>query len=260
MVVRLPPSAPNGTSEVWNIDFRETAPALANSTMFEKHPMKAKYSGLAVAVPGEVRGLAEVHMRWGKLPWRRLVQPSADLAAGWAVGKELGLRINVGLCHQRSYFRPNLACKLPKYSDLILQHPVWRRMFAPDGVMLTEGDAIRNANLSRTLGLIANRGADAFYQGEIADAIISKIRAEGGIMTHEDLINYKVNVSRALEGTYRGLKVYTSHAPTSGPVLLHMLNLLEKYDLPTEGRTEVNVHRLVEAMKCKPTGNSFCLS
>ncbi|KAF8502165.1 gamma-glutamyltranspeptidase [Russula emetica] len=232
MVVRLPPSAPNGTSEVWNIDFRETAPALANATMYEKHPMKARFSGLAVAVPGEVRGLAEAHMRWGKLPWLRLVQPSADLAAGWAVSKELGRRIN-----------------LLKYRHLILQHPIWRHMFAPDGVLLREGDAIQNANLSRTLGLIAEGGADVFYQGEIADAIISKIRAEGGIMTHEDLINYKVNVSRALEGTYRGLKVYTSHAPTSGPVLLHMLNLLENYDLPAEGRTEVNVHRLVEAMK-----------
>jgi gamma-glutamyltranspeptidase/glutathione hydrolase/leukotriene-C4 hydrolase len=259
MVVRLPPSAPNGTSEVWNIDFRETAPALANATMYEKHPMKARFSGLAVAVPGEVRGLAEAHMRWGKLPWRRLVQPSADLAAGWAVGKELGRRINVSLCYQRNYVQPNLACKLPKYRHLILQHPVWRHMFAPDGVFLREGDAIRNANLSRTLGLIAELGADVFYQGEIAEAIISKIRDEGGIMTHEDLINYKVNVSRALEGTYRGLKVYTSHAPTSGPVLLHMFNLLENYDLHAEGRTEVNVHRLVEAMKCKPTGNSFCL-
>jgi len=108
---------------------------------------------------------------------------------------------------------------------------------------------MRNVNLSRTLGLIAEQGADAFYQGEVADAIISKIRTEGGIMTHEDLVKYKVNVSRALEGTYRDLKVYTSHAPTSGPVLLHMLNLLEKYDLPAEGRAEVNVHRLVEAMK-----------
>jgi len=218
--------------------------------------MKARFSGLAVAVPGEVRGLAEAHMRWGNLPWRRLVQPSADLAAGWVVGKELGRRINVSLCHQWNHIQPNLARKHPEYRHLILKHPVWRHMFAPDGVLLKEGDAIRNANLSKTLGLIAQRGADAFYHGEIADAIISKICAEGGIMTHEDLINYKVNVSRALEGTYRGLKVYTSHAPTSGPVLLHMLNLLENYDLPAEGRTEVNVHRLVEAMKCEPT--LFC--
>ncbi|KAH9992573.1 nucleophile aminohydrolase [Russula vinacea] len=240
MVVRLPPSAPDGTSEVWTIDFRETAPAFANATMYKKHPINARFGGLSVGVPGEVRGLAEAHMRWGKLPWRRLVQPSADIASGWAVGKELGLRIH------RS-----------EYRSLFLKHPDWRHVFAPDGVLLKEGDIIRNLNLSRTLGLIAERGADAFYQGEVADAIISKIHAEGGIMTHGDLLNYQVNVSRALEGTYRGLKVYTSHAPTSGPVLLHMLNLLENYDLPTEGRTEVNVHRLVEAMKTRISDPSF---
>ena len=140
-----------------------------------------------------------------------------------------------------------------------MHDPDWSPIFAPDGVILSEGDIIRNVNLSRTLGLIAKQGADAFYQGEVADAIISKIRAEGGIMTHEDLVNYKVNVSRAIEGTYRDLKVYTSRAPTSGPVLLHMLNLMEKYDLPTEGRTVVNVHRLVEAMKCE-SNHLFILS
>lgn len=100
MTVRLPPSTAGGKSEVWTVDFRETAPALANATMYNEHPTKAMFGGLAVAVPGEVRGLAEAHMRWGKLPWRRLVQPSADLAAGWTVGKELGQRIHVSLCHQ----------------------------------------------------------------------------------------------------------------------------------------------------------------
>jgi len=95
MTVRLPPSTPGGKSEVWVIDYRETAPALANATMYEKGPIKSKFGGLAVGVPGEVVGLAEAHMRWGKLPWRRLVQPSADLASGWAVGKELGRRIHV---------------------------------------------------------------------------------------------------------------------------------------------------------------------
>src|SRR5712671_4853420 len=123
---------------------------------------------------------------------------------------------------------PTQSCrKWPVFRSLFLDHPDWSRVFAPDGVLLSEGDIMRNVNLSRTLGLIAEQGADAFYQGEVADAIISKIRTEGGIMTHEDLVKYKVNVSRALEGTYRDLKVYTSHAPTSGPVLLHMLNLLE---------------------------------
>ena len=70
-------------------------------------------------------------------------------------------------------------------------------------------------------------------------------------MSHSDLESYKVKVERALEGSYRGRRVYTTHAPTSGPVLLHMLNLIEHYDefIPM-GRTGLNVHREVEAMRC----------
>jgi gamma-glutamyltranspeptidase len=70
-------------------------------------------------------------------------------------------------------------------------------------------------------------------------------------MTHADLMNYKVKVQPALQGTYCNRTVYTSHAPSSGPVLLHMLNLVERYDFIKAGRTLLNAHRLVEAMKCK---------
>lgn len=78
-----------------------------------------------------------------------------------------------------------------------------------------------------------------------------KVHQAGGILTHADLKHYDVRVERSLEGTYRGRRVYTSNAPTSGPVLLHMLNLMEHYDLIEEGRTELNLHRMVEAIKCK---------
>ena len=97
MTIRVPPSTKNGSSEVWNIDFRETAPALANTTMYVGNPAKAMFGGLSVAVPGEVKGLEEAHKRWGKLEWSRLVQPSVELAAGWKVGIELGRRMNVSL-------------------------------------------------------------------------------------------------------------------------------------------------------------------
>ncbi|KAJ2932401.1 hypothetical protein H1R20_g4689, partial [Candolleomyces eurysporus] len=112
-----------------------------------------------------------------------------------------------------------------------------------------EGDFIERKNLSRTLEIIANEGPEAFYKGPIADSIIAKVQAEGGILTHEDLLSYKPKVEKALVGTYRDKKVYTSHAPTSGPVLLHMLNLMERFDLVGEGRTPLNTHRMVEAQK-----------
>lgn len=78
---------------------------------------------------------------------------------------------------------------------------------------------------------------------------MNKVQETGGILTHEDLESYSVIVRPALQGTYLSRKVYTTHAPTSGPVLLHMLNIMEHYDL-SQGMTDLNVHRLIETIKC----------
>lgn len=230
MTVRIPPSAPNASSEVYVVDFRETAPALSNATMFSGNPSSAKYGGLSVAVPGEVRGFEEAHRRWGSLPWNRLIQPSVDLAKQWTVDAELARRIQM-------------------HSRLMLEKDDWRTIFAPNGKPLVEGQIIRRVNYARTLSVLASDGPDAFYKGPIADALVKKIQETGGIMTHADLEGYAVKVERALLGTYRDKKVYTSKAPTSGPALLHMLNLVERFDLAREGRTGLNVHRVVEAQK-----------
>ena len=111
---------------------------------------------------------------------------------------------------------------------MMLNEPDWSAIFAPTGRLLREGETIHRTNLSRTLYTIAEEGAGAFYKGPIADAFLEKVRSTGGIMTREDMEGYEVQVAHALQGTYRGKKIYTPHAPTSGPVLLHMFNLLEK--------------------------------
>ena len=139
------------------------------------------------------------------------------------------------------------------FSKMMLNDPDWRAVFAPEGCLLREGDVIRRTALSRTLERVAAEGVDAFYRGPIADALLKKIRETGGIMTQADLDGYAVHVRPALKGSYRGRTLYTTHAPTSGPVLLHMLNLVEMFDgFVEEGRTPLNVHRLVEVMKCAP--------
>ncbi|KAI0076121.1 gamma-glutamyltranspeptidase [Panus rudis PR-1116 ss-1] len=231
MTVRIPPLYTNGSSEVHTIDFREVAPALANETMYVNDPTSSIFGGLSVGVPGELRGLEAAHQRWGKLPWSQLVEPAAELAKGWKVPTELARRIQM-------------------FELLMINSPDWRAIFAPNGTLLKEGDTIRRVNLSRTLTTIAKEGPGAFYKGPIADSIIKKVKETGGILTHADLEAYKVQIKPALQGTYRGRKVYTSHAPTSGPVLLHMLNLIEHYDdfIPF-GRNGLNAHRTVEAMK-----------
>lgn len=97
MTVRIPSPFPGHGSEVYTIDFRETAPARANASMYVKFPKLSRFGGLAVGVPGEVRGLEEAHRRWGTIPWMKLIEPSILLAEGWEVDKELGKRIPVSL-------------------------------------------------------------------------------------------------------------------------------------------------------------------
>ncbi|KAJ3529786.1 hypothetical protein NM688_g7806 [Phlebia brevispora] len=231
MTVRLPPNSTNGSSEVYTIDFREIAPAAAHEEMYVDDPLLARWGGLSVGVPGELRGLQKAHELWGSVPWRELVEPSIHLARGWKVSKELERRIDM-------------------FSPLMLNAPEWKEVFAPNGCLLHEGEIIRRTALARTLETIAQDGADAFYKGPIADAILNRIRATGGVMTQQDLDSYGVKVQPALQGTYRGRSVYTTHAPTSGPVLLHMLNLAEKYDnFVEEGLTGLNAHRIIEIMK-----------
>ncbi|TEB37867.1 hypothetical protein FA13DRAFT_1725483 [Coprinellus micaceus] len=234
MTVRIPPSPPSTRSEVYTIDFRETAPSLSNATMFVPFPSRAGLGGLSVAIPGELRGLAEIHRRWGVMKWEDLVLPSAEVAAGWRVGKELAWRIGL-------------------YEKLMLEDEDWRAIFAPNGRILREGEWIRRTNLSRTLRTIATEGPEAFYRGPIADSLIHTIDRTGGILTSSDLESYIPIVRRALEGSWEsnGVRrtVYTTQAPTSGPVLLHLLHLMEGVQERKLQGLNVGVHRVVEAIK-----------
>ncbi|EPQ57051.1 gamma-glutamyltranspeptidase [Gloeophyllum trabeum ATCC 11539] len=200
--------------------------------MYVGNPLLALFGGLAVGVPGELRGLAAAHERWGVMDWRELVMPSVRIAEGWVVQEELAKRI-----------------RIPFFEDLMLRDPAWSAIFAPNGELLKEGEIIRRTNYSRTLRAVAEQGPDAFYSGPIASSLLHTIHATGGILTAADLASYKPIVRRALEGTYRGMKVYTSHAPTSGGVLLMMLSAAERLGVGEQAGRGVGVHRAVEVMK-----------
>ena len=146
--------------------------------------------------------------------------------------------------------------------------PEWRQVFLPEGDFLNAGDIIRQPALANTLRTIAEKGADAFYhvcplvvlvatflsphQGEIAKSMVSTVQSAGGLLTLDDLANYQATIEPAVRGTYRNRTIWTSTAPSSGPVLLSLLNTLEPIDnWVEEGRTGLNVHRFIEAQKCR---------
>ncbi|KAF9110932.1 hypothetical protein BGX27_005691 [Mortierella sp. AM989] len=137
----------------------------------------------------------------------------------------------------------------------------WERLFAPSVKMARERWAvgpelakrlqwIKREALANTLEAIGREGADTFYVGFIAQSMVDHIQANGGILAMKDMKSYEALTRKALVGYYQGRKIYTSPAPTSGPVLINILNILEHYDL---GRFKENAnmeaHRLVEAMK-----------
>jgi gamma-glutamyltranspeptidase/glutathione hydrolase len=194
-----------GEKKILALDFRERAPAAAAPALYFKdgkvQPALSKEGGLAVAVPGEVRGLSEMVRRWGKLPFRRCVEPAERLAArgfpvSWRLAEALA-DIDKHGAGGDARFRETFAAKA-----------------------LPENAIMKRPDLARTLGKLRSGGADAFYKGEIADAIVKAVRAEGGVMTAADLESYAVADRTPLGTDYHGLRIYSMPPPSSGGVVL----------------------------------------
>jgi gamma-glutamyltranspeptidase / glutathione hydrolase len=218
-------------------DFREMAPAGSSPTMFLKD---GKYSSevhhnshLAVGVPGTVAGL---HLAWkehGKLPWKRLVEPAVVLARD-------GFTVTDGLSRSLK----NVLRLMQKYPASVAQ-------FSKNGVPYEPGETLKQPDLARTLDRIASQGPPGFYHGETALALEMEMLANGGLITRQDLNNYKAIRRVPVKGTYRGHEVLSMPPISSGGVgLIEMLNVLEGYDLASMGLgSAATVHLMVEAMK-----------
>ncbi|ORZ35374.1 gamma-glutamyltranspeptidase [Catenaria anguillulae PL171] len=213
------------------IDFREVAPAAISESMFKSNPLKSQIGGLAVGVPGELRGYELAHRKFGKLPWARILEPIVALNAdGFQVPSALAARL--------------------KYNEeWIMASPIWRAVFAPQGQLVSQGALVKRPAYARTLRDVAHRGAQAFYTGSIARSLVDAIRGEGGVMSMRDLAGYRVEERKPVESSYKGNKVISVGAPASGHVLLHMLNIMEGYEFSKDGAAAVDYHRMVEAMR-----------
>ncbi|PIA42886.1 hypothetical protein AQUCO_02000381v1 [Aquilegia coerulea] len=213
-------------------DLRETAPLAASKDMYAKD-IKAKYLGaLSTGIPGEIAGLHEAWSKYGRLIWRTLFQPSIKLAKdGFVVA---------------TYLAEAIAGK----RDLIFADPGLRRVFAPNGKLLQEGDICYNIELAHTLEAIAEQGPQAFYNGTIAENFVKDVREAGGILTMEDMRSYKVKVTDAVAVDVMGYTILGMPPPSSGTVGLSLiLNILDAYGTTDAVKGSLGLHRLIEALK-----------
>ncbi len=220
------------------IDYRETAPAAATSTMFLNaqgtlDPKKSRDSALAVGVPGTVAGLALALAKYGsgKFTLADLIAPAIELARdGFPV-------------------EDDLADSLPYARERLARWPSTAAIFLDGGDLPHEGDRLIQSDLADTLQQIADGGARAFYAGRIAEKIATAVQEAGGMMTAEDLARYKAIERPVVHGSYRGYEIVSMPPPSSGGVaLIEMLNILEGFDLGKLARADA-LHDEIEAMK-----------
>ena len=221
------------------INYREKAPLKATPNMFldengEVDKVRSKYHHQTVGVPGTVAGFALALEKYGTMPISKVVQPAIKLA------KE-GFPITW-----------DLARVLEVYQKTMKDWPSSMEIFyKPGGSLYRAGELLVQSDLAWSLEQIANDGAAAFYEGAIADKIVTDMRANGGLITKKDLKKYTAIEVEPVWGTYKNYKVASMPPPSSGGIhLIQMLNILEAYDLKGIGsNTAQTIHLMTEAMK-----------
>lgn len=229
------------TGEIKALDFRERAPIKATKNMYldangKVIPGASTNGYLAVATPGTVAGMYEVHRRYGKLPWQEVVKPSIDLAKN-------GFIIN-----DRPSWRSVEAYK--NRNQAILKNSAASKIFTRNGEYYQPGERLIQTDLAKTLTAISENH-QSFYTGKIAKLIADDMAKNGGLITLEDLKQYKPIWRTPVCGNFRKVKVCSMPPPSSGGVhLLQILNIIGDTDLKSLGWNHPDaIHLMVESMK-----------
>ena len=222
---------PSG-GEPFVLDFREEAPAAATRDMYlrdgEAQPDLSRVGGLAVAVPAEPLGLAKLVQDHGLLSLAQVAGPAIRQARrGFEVGAHLGGSLS------RTAF------------------PSVQQVFSTSDGVAAVGDVVRRPDLARTLRAWSRSDGRALHEGTAAQAIVDQVRADGGLLTVEDLGGIAPVEREPEVGTFRGYTVVTMPPPSSGGIaLLQLLSALEPHDLVALGHNSSGyLHVLAEAMK-----------
>ena len=232
-------SGSGGPDDVVALDFRSAAPMAARSADFIDENGEVGYDALtygprAAGVPGTVAGLEEAWRRLGSLPWEDVLAPAIALA-------EDGIEVS-----------GDLAYALAEALTVMEAYPSSMAAYAkPDGSAYAAGETLVQPDLAWSLWEISEHGADAFYRGAIAGKFYGYMEQNGGLISAEDLANYRVRERQAIATDYRGHRVVTM-PPSSvgGLALLQMLNVLSHYDMASLPQgSAASMHLLAETMK-----------
>ena len=223
---------------ITTIDFREKAPLKSSEKMYidetgQFQTKKSSYGIRSIGVPGTVDGLYHFHKKYGKLPWKVLIQPSIDLSKD-------GFKMTNGLFN--SIKNQNFH-QSKKYLKTYFNNK--------NGNLVKPGELWIQESLSKTLTAIRDNGRDGFYKGWVADEIVNFMKKNNGLIDHNDLIKYKSTERIPVRGNYRGFEVFSMPPPSSGGItLISMLNILENEDFKKiKLNSTMFIHLLVETMK-----------
>ncbi len=214
------------------IDFRERAGTKAKKGMYldgsgNYLSQLSKDGALAAGVPGLVKGLWEIHKKFGKLEWFQVLLPAIKIA-------EDGF-----------FVYPDLEAALADRKNVLLQYPDSKKIFIrSDGSSYKVGDVLVQKDLGNTLRAIAKNGEKEFYQGETSKKLVAFIKKEHGIVSAKDLNRYKVLHRQPVESKFLNYKIVSMPPPSSGGVhVVQFLKMLEKENwTPTEMNTAKVIH------------------
>jgi len=207
------------SGKVYFLDFRETAPRLAEAGRFTDSAGKvdrdkATVGPLAAGVPGTVAGLFELHRRFGRLEWAPLVQPARYLADTGFVVPEF------------------LARSIEEYAAELARYESSADIFLPEGRPIPAGGRFIQQDLARTLEMIEEEGPGGFYDGETAQKIASFCARNGGLITLDDLRSYLPFWREPIRIRFRDFDLYVPGPPSSGGVVIgQILSLLDGFGL-----------------------------
>ena len=212
------------------LDFREMAPGSAYKDMYldidgNVIPDMSTLGGAAVGVPGSISAIFEIHSKFGSLPIEELFRPAIDLSKnGYVVTDKQS---------------NSLTGKLEDFIKINGNESLYSKRYF-------EGDTIKNIKFAETLKKISEFGPKAFYEGEIADMIVRDVKKSGGIMTVDDLKNYKSVWRDPVKFKYKDLEVISMSLPSSGGILIgQILKSIEDYDIKSFGHNSVEAVQLM---------------